>query len=242
MFFLIPFFKHLINTLSQRDMKKLILICVFLFSIMPLAVHQDLFQTEWGYSTLWLSVLYIIGAYIKRYQIFEKKKSKLFLWIYVFCIVTTWLSKFIIEILTQNLIGRAVGGTLLVSYISPTILLAGISLLIFFANLEFPSWIERIISIAAPLAFSVYLIHVHPIIWDNIINNGFIHFIGFSPIKFVISVLGITFVIYIICSLIDKCRVFLFQLFRMKEFCIWLESVLRKVVKKCLGIMKISLD
>lgn len=77
---------------------------------------------------------------------------------------------------------------------------------------------EKLIKGVAPLAFSVYLIHAHPLnlgIW----NGGpiFLVLAAKTPPVMLLLVLGAALGIYGICSLMDVLRVWIFRLLHMDE-------------------------
>lgn len=66
MFFFIPFFNILVNALSEKMRLYLCVIIVILFSVLPLIMGKDVFLTGSGYSALWLGMLYLMGAVLKK--------------------------------------------------------------------------------------------------------------------------------------------------------------------------------
>ncbi|MEI3383159.1 MAG: hypothetical protein V8R21_05955 [Dysosmobacter sp.] len=84
----------------------------------------------------------------------------------------------------------------------------------------FGSFIEK----ASPLAFSVYLIHAHPLIWEHWLAGRFAFLADKPPILLASGVLGGAFAIYLVCSLADVLRAGLFRLFRVKAISRWAEE------------------
>ena len=76
----------------------------------------------------------------------------------------------------------------------------------------------------SPLAFSVYLIHAHPLIWEHWLAGRFAFLADKPPILLASDVLGGAFAIYLVCSLADVLRAGLFRLFRVKAFSRWAEE------------------
>ncbi len=219
MYFFIPCFNHLINTLKKNESTALVVSCVFLFSVLPTVTQYDLAYTNKGYSVLWLSVLYIIGAYIKKYDIGAKnKKSTLFI-LYTVCILINCLSKFYIEYGSVNLWANPQNSNRLVSYCSPTVLSTAVILLILFSKFRYGRVSEKLISFFAPLTFGVYLIHDEPLIRSSFITNKLVFLAELHPSLMILSVIGISVAIWLVCSLIDKVRLEIFKLLRIKQFC-----------------------
>lgn len=229
MYFFIPFFNHLINTLKPKDAAALVISCVLFFSVLPTVTQYDLAHTNKGYSVLWLSVLYIIGAYIKKYDIGAKtKKSTLFI-LYAVCILVNCFSKFFIEYGSVNLWANPQNSNMLVNYCSPTVLLTAIILLILFSKFKYGKSAEKMISFFAPLTFGVYLIHDEPLIRSNFISNKLIFLTELHPALMIASVTGIAVAIWLVCSLIDKARFEIFRLLKIKQLC---DKIIDFITKK----------
>lgn len=64
----------------------------------------------------------------------------------------------------------------------------------------------RFIESVSPLAFSVYLIHAHPLIWEHWLAGRFAFLADKPPILLASGVLGGAFAIYLVCSLADVLR------------------------------------
>lgn len=217
MFFLIPFMNAAIHTLTQNQLKYTIVVLVMLSSVLDTVFRYNVCKTQGGYSLIWLIILYIIGAYIKKYNVFEKTNSFKALSGYLFCVLVTWTVKFVLEIATLRLLGKVKGGSIVVSYISPTILGAAICLLVVFKNIHITAVLKKVIAKLSSLAFSVYLIHEQPLIRDYLIKEHFASYAYFSIPLMVLAVIGSACGIYIICSVIDLFREYIFGKVRVKE-------------------------
>lgn len=223
MFFFIPFFNYILNSMDRKRMKRLIITAILLFSILPTLFHRDVFGTGAGYSALWLSVLYLLGGYIGKYGFLEKLSKIKLLGIYGACIVVTWLSKYCLELLTSRIWGDVFWGDWLVQYTSPTILLSGIVLVLLFSRLNINIG-KKAIALCSSLAFSVYLIHVHPLIWEYIIKGRFQYLASASPVLLIVGVLLGAISIYVVCSVVDLLRYVIFKKCQIKEKCAKLEQ------------------
>ena len=219
----IPFFNLLLNRLSKGQLRLLALSIVLVFSVLPTLRQKDVFLTDNGYSVLWLSCLYLLGGILRLYGCQEQKPLR---WaaVYLGCVLVTWLVKLAGDRLWMARTGHLCDKVLLTTYTSPTILLAAAALLLCFTGLRigpgFGSFIEK----ASPLAFSVYLIHAHPLIWEHWLAGRFAFLADKPPILLASGVLGGAFAIYLVCSLADVLRAGLFRLFRVKAISRWAEE------------------
>ncbi len=106
---------------------------------------------------------------------------------------------------------------MLLIYHSPTIVINAIALLLLFRQLRIRSTaVSRIITLLAPSAFYVYIIHTHPLIWEHILKGAFSAWSSLSPAVVIFPVLGAALGIYLVCSAIDLVRRMICRLFTGK--------------------------
>jgi surface polysaccharide O-acyltransferase-like enzyme len=228
MFFFMPFMNYFINTAPKNLARKMIFAIIILFSILPAIFANDMFKTSGGYSVYWLSMMYIIGAYIKKYGLNLKIRARTSLLGYFIFIIITWLSKLILDVMSNKGFNTPYSSNILVDYTSPTIVGASIMLLMCCLNMKLGKVWKKIISIFAPVAFGVYLIHVEPLIWNNIMKARFVDYLEFNPILMAIAVLGTALFIWFICSIIDKIRLEIFKILKIKQLSNNIENTLSK--------------
>lgn len=159
LFLAIPILNQFIFAINENISKKVFIILVVMFSIMGFL--GDPFNTDGGYSAIWLIVLYCIGALAKRIKLFEDKKTITLILLWTLCIFVTWgLLVFIGP-------GR---WTNFVSYISPTILLSGMIMVILFSRIQLKG---KIITKLSPLVFGIYLFQLNQVVYNDIIKDAF---------------------------------------------------------------------
>lgn len=156
LFFAIPVLNKFIFTIDENTAKKAIIIIVVLFSLM--GILGDPFKSQWGYSAIWLMVLYCIGALAKKIKLFESRKSITLILLWALCIFVTWCARVFIN----N--GR------LVNYVSPTILLSGMIMVVLFSRLHLKG---TVISKLSPLAFGIYLFQSNQVVWKKGVKDAF---------------------------------------------------------------------
>lgn len=232
MFFFIPFINILMDSLNRKQAGVLIATIIIIFSIIPTVFQNDMFKVSKGSSALWLAMLYLIGAYIRKYSTQIKGNKKYYLFIYVGCVLITWISKCGVELITKKPLGDGAYTSPLVSYVSPTVLLSAIALLLLFSNICLNKTVTRIVSFFAPLTFGVYLIHEEPLVRQYLVAQRFAIYGELSPVFTVFCVLGTAVGIWLLCSLMDFVRAYLFKLLRIKEICNRIEQVLIKKIEK----------
>ncbi|MGI6013834.1 MAG: acyltransferase [Oscillospiraceae bacterium] len=230
MFFFIPFFNHMMDSLSQRQATCLIFTIILLLSALPTICHADLFQTVNGYSVLWVSGLYFLGAYIKKYQVAQWIGSIRAMVLFLFCILFTWGYKLMMEAGHISPIAFMQDGNDLMSYTSLTILFASVALVLFFSNLKIRhASAVRTIRVLSPSAFSAYLLHTQSMVWFYFMMDRFSWCATLHFWKLIPAVLGISVGIYLCCSGIDFVRRFLFKMLHINGISMKIESGFSKL-------------
>lgn len=215
MWFFIPLMNAAINHLSKKEAAAA-LVSAGIFLI-PIELRTGAFLMNGGYGVLWLSYLYLIGGYISKHNLFVDVSPKKPLIVYIACISITFIFKIGMVYLNRS-------GNLLVNYISPFILLSAISLLVLFFNLKISSKVSKIISTIAPLSFSVYLIHTHPLVFSHFFKGLFAFLASENPLILILGIIISVVVIFVICILIDCIRSWIFKKLKIRNLCSHMEN------------------
>lgn len=227
MFFFIPLLNALVRRLNRRA---LVSLCIMLIAVFSL---YDTFASFWkkdplalagGHSPLWLGVLYIFGAAMKKLRVPESMSSKKALLIYVSAAVFTALFK-----ITGDRLLRFVPGSLFVRDTSPTVLLCAAALSVAFARFKPCRKLTEFAVLFAPAAFGVYLLHVSPLVFEHVIGNRFA-FIGRLPFPLIpFAVLASAGVILAVGLAADKVRILLFKALGVPKMCREAENSIRRL-------------
>ena len=234
MFVFIPMMNIFLENFSKRKLE-IILFCSFIgFSLLPTIFDVDPFKLNRGYSMLWLCVLFLVGGYLKKYGIKNLISPSKALYFYVFSIAFTWFSKLSLELITLVVMGKARYGNVFIKSTSPSIVLAGIFLFLFIVNINIKNCkLIKFIKVLAPAYFGVYLIHLQPLIWRNIIKDFAVPFAKMPCLKMLLLVLGVTIVSYLILSGVELLRLNLFKYLKVKtivdDFCFWIENKIARL-------------
>lgn len=227
MFFFIPLLNALVRRLNRRALVSLCILLIAVFSL------YDTFASFWkkdplalvgGHSPLWLGVLYIFGAAMKKLRVPEIVSSKKALLIYASAAVFTALFK-----ITGDRLLRFVPGSLFVRDTSPTVLLCAAALLVAFARFKPCRKLTEFAVLFAPAAFGVYLLHVSPLVFEHVIGNRFA-FIGRLPFPLIpFAVLASAGVILAVGLAADKVRILLFKALGVPKMCRKAEKSIRRL-------------
>ena len=215
LFFCIPILNAAISQLSKKTYEKFLLVVLVGICIIECIIPIDAFVFEGGYSAIWLIVLYLFGAYIKKYDLKDKITASKSILGFLVMAVLTFLSKFVIYFATEKILGQAKFHDIFVSYISITIVLASIFMFLFCLNIKINGACQKIIAIFAPTTLGVYLIHVHPLVFRFVIKNAFVSFTNKPVILMVALILISVLAIFVLCAVIDLLRIQLFKLVKV---------------------------
>ena len=222
MYLFLPFMTNSINTLDKRFYSKIVLYFFFIYSIYHVFIkfitkkgnHDFIIG---GYSSLWLLILYISGGCIARFYINR----------YIISDAVLILIYFIASFLTSEYIFYK-GSTLFLEYISPTIVIQALSLVLFFANLKIKNKIIiKVILFFVPLNFSVNIIHTRIFLMNIPLRNKFFKYIeSLKPQFLFFKIYTISIIIYFICITIDYIRLLLFKILRIRKLSNFIEKII----------------
>ncbi len=195
LYLLIPFINLVINGISKKNMKVLILIFFIAFSIYPTFLANTTIQDK-GYGIINFIMLYIIGAYINKYKA-NNKNVFLLLAIYIAMAICTYY-----ESINDILISGPF------DYNSIFNVIGSIALFLVFAKFKFSS---RLINKIAKHTLAIYIIHVNTFIVKYIFRNCLKTDIFWKSNFLTLHLVASVFIIFIICLLVDVIREFIFK-------------------------------
>ena len=244
MYIYLPAINRGIEYLTKSEFKILILSIFSIFVLWHNYMNQksDVFKFNKGFSPIWLLSLYLIGAYIGKYNIVHKGIKK-----YIYCVI--YLSIFLTICIYYNKmfemdksdiykINNSFKRIILLkikenigdNYNSITKTIQSVCITLFFLQMNYNKYISKITAFISPLVFSLYLIHLHPIVQIKILSFLFVNeprIISFSEL--IILLIYKTVIIFGICIFIDYMRHLLFTFLRIRKICILLEKLIFKI-------------
>ncbi len=209
MFFFIPLMNFVVTRMPRPQLRACLLaIVVFLItlpSILPGSRRKDVFTLGDGYSMIWLCICYLFGAYIRQYDLVRRIRRRWAALTYLGAVGFTWLTNHFAY-------------PTLFSYISPTIFLSALALLVFWAGTPVRSArCKRIIRFVSQTTLGVYLLHVHPLIWNTYICGMASSFASGGVVLFVLKIILCACAICLVGAAVDLLRIGLFSLCKVKE-------------------------
>ena len=229
---------YILQNISKKQLDMLMISIIIIFIILPTLFYYDIADSNNGYSTIWLSVMYLLGGYIRKNEINKKYKNMQMFFVYIGCVFGSWVFKILIENITKFFCGEAMFGDYLIKYTSPTIVMCSVSLLILFANINIEEKMRKIISAFASVTFGVYIIHFEPFTFRSVLNDAFVGYLSFSPLFTCLAVLITAVIVFFVCAIVDYIRLMIFKKIKVKRLCEKIERGISLffagMIKKCL--------
>lgn len=238
MFFLIPLLNTAINNMEKKVFERTLLLCftVFCVNFVFLQSLYDPFGMQGGYSTLWLALMYLTGGYIKKYSVAEKIKKSTALILYFVMSTVTFLSRPILTVLTRKIFGKVIYEDAFVRYDTLFVTLASLGLFVFCVRLSFSERTKKVIGFFSPAALGVYLIHYHPNVFTDLIKKVPLNLPGINIFLLPVIVFSFAFAIFIVCSLIEKVRIWIFKVLHINSIFVrfedWTQRIYEKIYNK----------
>ena len=120
----------------------------------------------------------------------------------------------------------SLNGKELIEYTSPTIVIAAIAIVLMFSSVTVPEGLKRCTGYCTPFVLSIYLLHEHPLVRENLIYDRFTWTLSLPGIVQVLLLLGVSIAIWLVCFGMDHIRLYVFRLVK-------LDNVIQKIESKC---------
>ena len=191
---LFPFINIMLKQLSKKQFKILLFVLIGIFSIIPTIISSSSIYSELA----WFITVYCIGAYIRLNgnKYFKNLKLNLCIFIIGYVIVISSIILFsIYKIMPIQRFGQLN---------KLPIVIISINLFLIFLNIKVMN--NKIINTISQCTFGVYLIHEHYLmrefLWKYLFNASRIT----SSLKLIMYAVAVTFIVYIVCTMIDVIR------------------------------------
>ena len=241
-YILSPYINIITNNISKEKYKKFILILLVLWCVIPtfLGIFYNSTETILNYNRfIWFIIMYLIGGYIRNYQIkfFNKKKNSYILALCSFLFMV--LSIFIFYNYRKFFANL---GTTEVAYFWPPntlpMVLLSISVFEIFLCLKIKN--NKLINILASTTLGIYMLHdgiLSRFIWYKLFNSKEHLNSKYS----IIYILASTIAIFLICAIIDLIRQFIEKysvtVFLNSKYFVKISDKCKKIVKKFTDII-----
>lgn len=202
LFLFIPFLNKMLASMSKQLLA--LLSCTILFICIYSLSDTDVFGLGKGYSMLWLVILYLVGAILKKVDL-----EKIPTWV-------CWLGIFLNTAITFIASFSKEYQDTFYSYTSPFILGNAICLFFLCKKIQWKKehcWISWL----SAASFGVYLLHVQPVFFD-FLKDRFAFIAKLSTPWMWVAILVISFVALWLGSFIESLRAKLFRFLKVSQW------------------------
>ena len=165
-----PFFRKIVENISKRDFKIILTLMIIIWGIIAFVPKTKTFFNEF----IWLTVIYFIGAYIKKYNFNVLKSNKLRIISIMIIILIMNIVMAVLEMLSIKIPVLSKVVYYFNNTNSPFVLLLTVLIFNIFKNLTVKN--NNIINKVASTTFGIYLIHenvfLRDIIWKQLIQGS----------------------------------------------------------------------
>ena len=213
LYLLAPFMAIGLRKTDKKQTFGLVIILLLCFSrllkfIFPNMVMHD----ETGYGIIWMTVVFVIAVYIRRFVPVRPRRRWLYFGIYLAGVAMTVVGTFSLAFIynTTGHLGNFV--SCLYSYNSPTVIASSVGLFLFFRTLNLSDkGFGRVILFVAPLTFGIYLLHEHYLLRDLWLKLWKVD-AAFTKPFFIAHYIGCVLAVFAIGALVEWLRQLLFGL------------------------------
>ena len=211
-----PVLNVVISTLNQRQFKLFLFALFFVFGVIPVgSLGYDVMRISGGNHFAWMISLYLIGGYVKMYgQSIEVTGQSKYRWLCSYFLLSL---VHLLYIVAMNKVGLGNWSMLFQTCVSPLTVGTAICLFLFFRNIckatPEDSILGKIMRIVSPGVYSVYVIHVHPLVfWNKGIIGWFRNWDSWGGLQVFGAMLGTALAVFFACVLLDALRQQLFRI------------------------------
>ncbi|MDF4188141.1 acyltransferase [Ligilactobacillus salivarius] len=201
---LAPFINKLLEKLSKREYIVLLIITIFCGEVIPV-IGNTTFSLDKGFGDI--LAVYLVGGYIRRYDIVTKK------FYLIFVVIATYLLMLVSILILWKIVGYEGNITRFTYGILPFTM----AISIFLIFVEIPSFTNKTINWFASSVFATYLmtenIYADKFIWTELFNTTSYE----NPL--LISGFGLLIAVFlvIITVFVDKFRILLFNHLKLER-------------------------
>lgn len=213
---LTPLLNKIVVAIDRRTHLGIILGGSVILSILPdIWKFMDIMSVGQGYSFLWFCYLYFVASYIRCNGVSKRKREVLSF----FLLAVIGSAYYLLRAYFEKVFYHMETISFSLGYNSVFVVALSILLFLYFADLKIEKMnCEKIILSLASATFGVYLIHdnyyMRAILWDTL-----------HPYTFQNSWILIPYwifcvcLIYVVCSLIELLRQYIFRMFGISKMC-----------------------
>lgn len=214
----------------HADKKQMLIFTIVLAICCCFSRIKDPFAFDGGFSVIWLALLYLLGALMKKHDLANALSKKAWALIATSFLVLTWTSKIAFSYIPISFVNEH--SSILLSNTSPTVVIMACSSLCLFSKTNCKETLGALINFLSASAFSIYLIHDNIFIRTFIISRASDTIGNYHPALTVLFVLCGATLVSFYCILIDNIRILLFRFVRINKLSENIEIFIKRIINK----------
>lgn len=194
-----PILNLIVNVITKEQYKKILIISIIMFYILPTflyTINAPTITGDSGYGIINFINLYFIGRYINLYYK-DKGNFKIYISLYIVISVLLFLSNHILTVVFGFYFNT------FISYDSIFVLLGALTLFMAFKNINIDS---KVINNLAMGCFAAYIIHMNPVT-SNYIFNNLLSVKKLTGVIYILALFIMPMIIFLVCFAIEKIRI-----------------------------------
>ena len=203
LYLLSPFINKLLNSITKKQHKYLLLILLIMLSL----THSILLSSEpYMNDIAWVIFVYMIAAYIKKYDIIEPKRN-CYKFIAIFGYIIMFLIGALCTYLAQKIQIAEEGIHYYTSMNSIICLITSIAIFMCFKNIKISDKYNKVICFFSSASFGVYLFHdsaIREFLWKNILKTPYFYWANAGSL--ILHIILSAIIIYILGTIIETAR------------------------------------
>lgn len=238
LYLLMPALNQLLLSAKREKLRRWLLLLLAAVFVERLCFDSDVLMLSGGCSTLWLAVLYALGGYLRLYG----ETSRGYRWlqrhglaVYGALSVAAGLYWW------TRMSGRfpVLGGSLrwaqITAYNSIHAVSTAVCLFAVFSAWQPGGWVRRVSAFCAPAAFAVYLIHTHPVCWNELLLSRMTAYSRYPVPSMLLRIAAAVLIIFAVCVIVERIRMKVFALLRIDAACRALGERVERAIGRVLG-------
>ena len=230
LYLLMPLLNAAISKMDKKAYSISLVLLLVITSVMPCIGIWKSAQWTTGNDTLWFITLYLISAYIKKFNISFKSSKSLI--VYIIAGAGMVLSRLVIGTVTSTVFGSVKAENIMYTYNSVLTVIASIALFMFMKDITLKGKTTiKIVAFLSKYSFGVYLWHANPNISKYLfgfINSArFAHRLG-AMIGYMIIMVVVCYLIGVVC---DYIFIVFEKLLRLRKLTSWIDMKVNKLLK-----------
>ena len=240
MFIFLPAINKGIQYLSKSEFKLLVMSILNIFVFWQAYINNkgDFFNMNGGHSIIWLLCLYIIGAYIGKFNVIYTRIKRYifsFIYLFIFLFLCSIHNKYRYYTISGSIGNYKIKLINLIKNSSESFCVIkttqAIFITLFFLQLKYNEYLSKFITFFGPLTFGVYLIHFHKIVRKNYLSILLVRESYSLAFNEVIKMLILKCLkIFLVCIIIEYLRHLLFTILKIRKICLLTEYFIFKMV------------